>query len=121
MAGLSSNGEAVVLSALLTGAYISLHTADPGNTGANEASGGSYARVGPIAWTSAGNNPTVYSNSAIVDFPTATAGWGVVTHFGVWSALAGIFLGSQPLDTARTVALGDQPRFLTGTLQVSAN
>ena len=34
MTGLSSSGEAAVLTPLTTTAYVSLHTADPGNTGA---------------------------------------------------------------------------------------
>ena len=39
MTGLSSAGEAAVLTPLTTTAYVSLHTADPGNTGASEVSG----------------------------------------------------------------------------------
>ena len=68
MTGLSGAGEAAVLTPLTTTAYVSLHTADPGNTGASEVSGSAYARTGPVAFTNAGNNPTVASNSAIVTF-----------------------------------------------------
>ena len=76
MTGLSSAGEAAVLTPLTTTAYVSLHTADPGDTGANEISGSAYARVGPVTFGNAGNNPTVASNSAIVTFPAATGGLG---------------------------------------------
>jgi hypothetical protein len=69
MTGLSAAGEASVLTPLTTTAYVSLHIADPGTTGANEVSGGAYARQGPIAFANAGAEPTVASNSAILTFP----------------------------------------------------
>jgi hypothetical protein len=122
MAGLSSSGETTVLNALLATAYVSLHTADPGNTGASEVSGNGYARQGPVAFTASGNNPTVDSNTAVVSFPTATATWGTVTNFGLWTAAtAGTFLGGQTLSTARTILANDVPRFLAGALQISAD
>ena len=81
MTGLSSSGEAAVLAPLTTTAYVSLHTADPGNTGTSEVSGGGYARQGPITFASAGSNPTVASNSAILTYPAATASWGTISLF----------------------------------------
>lgn len=41
----------MMIDALLQGAqiYISLHTADPGTTGSNELSGGSYSRSRPVS------------------------------------------------------------------------
>ena len=61
MVGLSSKGETAVLTPLTTTCYVSLHTADPVDTGANEVSGSAYARVGPVTFANAGNNPTVSS------------------------------------------------------------
>ena len=122
MTGLSSVGETTVLNALLSAAYVSLHTADPGNTGVNELAGNGYARQGPVAFTASGNNPTVDANTAIVSYPSATADWGTVTHFGLWSAAtAGNFLGGQALTTSRLVLANDVARFLANTLQISAD
>lgn len=122
MAGLSSAGEAAVLAAIDANAYVSLHTADPGDNGANEVAGNGYARQGPVAFTNSGANPTVAANSAIVSFPTATNPWGNVTYFGVWTdASAGVFEGSGLLDTPKPVAAGDQVRFLTGSLTITAD
>lgn len=122
MTGLSSVGETTVLNALLSAAYVSLHTADPGNGGVNELVGNGYARQGPVAFTASGNNPTVDGNTAVISYPSATAGWGTVTHFGLWSAAtAGNFFGGQALTTARTVLANDVARFLANTLQVSAD
>lgn len=121
MTGLSSAGEALVLAPLTTTAYVSLHTADPGNTGAGEATGGAYARQGPVAFTNAGANPTVASNSAILTFPQATASWGTVGWFGVWDAAsAGNFLGSGALTAPGPVNNGDTARFLVGSLTITA-
>lgn len=121
MTGLSSAGEAAVLTPLTTTAYVSLHTADPGDTGANEISGSAYARVGPVTFGNAGNNPTVASNSAIVTFPAATGAWGTVTHFGVWSAAtAGVFRGSGAVTTPKAVGSGDTARFVAGALTITA-
>ena len=122
MTGLSSAGETAVLSPLTTTAYVSLHTADPGDSGSSEVTGGSYARQGAITFANAGNNPTVASNSSIVTFPAATASWGTITHFGIWSlASGGVFRGSGALTTAKAVNNGDTARFAAGALTIRAD
>ena len=118
MTGLSSAGEGAVLAALTTTAYVSLHTADPGDTGANEVAGGAYARQGPVAFTNSGANPTVAANSAIVTYPVATASWGTVTYFGLWNGST--FQGSGQITPFKTINSGDQARFQTGSLTVTA-
>ena len=118
MTGLSSAGELTVLASITTSASVSLHSADPGDTGASEITGGGYARQGPIAFTDSGNNPTVAANSAIVTFPVATVAWGTVAFFGLW--VGGTFQGSGQVIPAKTVNSGDQARFQTGSLTVTA-
>jgi hypothetical protein len=124
MSGLSPQGEAAVLASILTTAYVSIHTADPGTTGANEittAIDPAYARQGPAPFTNSGSKPTTAANSAIVSFPTATANWGAAAFFGVWAAATGgQFQGSGAIPAPPTVAQGDQVRFLTGALTVTA-
>ena len=121
MTGLSSVGEAAILTPLTTSAYVSLHTGDPGDAGANEVSGGGYARQGPIAFANTGANPTVASNSAILTFPQATASWGMITHFGQWSAATGgTFRGSAALAAPGPVNNADTVRFLVGSLTITA-
>jgi hypothetical protein len=124
MTGLSSSGEAAVLTPLTTTAYVSLHTADPGNTGGSEVSttGTGYVRQGPIAFASAGNNPTVASNSAILTYPAATAAWGTIGWFGIWTAASGgTFQGSGALTTPKAVNSGDTARFAANALTITAN
>jgi hypothetical protein len=121
MSGLSSKGETAVLTPLTTTCYVSLHTADPGDAGANEVSGGAYARQGPVTFANAGSNPTVASNSAIVTYPAATASWGTVSYFGTWDAVtAGNFRGSGALTTSKAVNNGDTARFAANALTITA-
>lgn len=68
---------------LINGTSMSLHTADPGNTGANEVSGGSpaYARK-TIAWNAAsGANKTRTATTITFDVPSGAT----ISHFGIWS------------------------------------
>ena len=120
MTGLSSSGETSVLASILTTCYVSLHTADPGNTGAAEIVGGAYARQGPVAFTNVGANPTIAHNTAIVTFPTASAAWGLLTFFGLWNAAsAGTIEASGAISPSVTINSGDQARFVAGALTVT--
>lgn len=68
--------------------YMSLHSADPGATGAsNELSGSNYARTA-ITFGSAAASGAI-ENTAAVTFPTPSANWTAATHFGIWSAASG--------------------------------
>lgn len=89
----SNNGENQVLDEIFNSAggtfpaanaYISLHTADPGETGANEVTGGTYARV-QVDFTAASGG--ALSNVALADFtglPTTT-----VVGWAAWDASSG--------------------------------
>lgn len=82
------------------GAYISAHSAAGGTTGANEASGGSYARQ-LTTWTS-GTTGTV--NGTTVNIPVNA---GTYTEGGVWSAsTAGTFVGSNAFTGGNVVVSG---------------
>ena len=101
--------------------YVSLHTADPTDAGTGtEASGGSYARK------SVTNNSTNFpsgnpkSNGTAITFATPSAGWGTVTHFGIWDASSGgnlLYYGA--LGTSKTINSGDTVSFAIGALVVT--
>lgn len=113
---LSTNGEALLLTTLLTGRFISLHTGDPGNTGASEVAGVSYVRQA-ATFSQSGGNPTLADNDADIEYPVATTNWGTVSHFGVWSASSGgTFYGGWALSANRTINTDDVARFLAGVL-----
>jgi len=86
--------------------YIGLHTtATNDDNSGTEVSGGSYARTSATFSAPSGGST---SNSALVTFPTATASWGTVTHFGIYDlSAAGNLLYWGALTVSKTVDNGD--------------
>jgi hypothetical protein len=96
--------------------YLSLHTADPGTTGASEATGGSpaYARKSTTVTATSG---TGTSTQVTFDVPA-----GTYTHFGTWSAAtAGTFYGGNPLSPGSQVVSSQGQVKLTITIPVTAS
>lgn len=107
--------------------YISLHTADPGETGdqtTSEAAYTSYARVSvarsTAGWTVSGNS---VSNDAAITFPACTGGSATCTHFGVGTDAsgAGNLLLVGTLDASLAVSNGITPAFAIGALTTTAD
>ena len=97
--------------------YVSAHTGSPGLTGANEVSGGSYARQA-LSYNAASGNSKTTSATATIPIPSGTT----VSYLGLWSAVtAGVFLGQVDITdevfgsdgnldvTAFTLALDQDP------------
>jgi hypothetical protein len=98
--------------------FVALFTAAPGETGGGtEATGGSYARLAAGNFTVSGTAPTAATNGAALEFATATASWGTITHVGIFDAsTGGNLLAYAALTTSRAVASGDVFRFPAGDL-----
>lgn len=105
--------------------YISLHTANPNETGTqttSEAAYGSYARQS-VARSTAGWTVTsgVADNDAAITFPAATSGSETETHFGIGSDVSGV--GNLNIWGALTAGLavsaGITPSFAIGALDVT--
>ena len=97
--------------------YVGLYTSDPGegNTG-TEVSGGSYARQ-TIAFTVTDNQA---SNTAAVEFPTASASWGTVTYAAIFDAVSGgNMMAYGALTTSKTIASGDVLRIPAGDFDIN--
>ena len=113
----------------LTTVYVSLHTADPADTGANEVVVGvtNYARiaVANAGWTKTTSGTASATNAADIVFPSSgTVTWtGSITHVGIWDAQIGVgspkFLYGGALTSPRTVASGDVFKFLATNLTIS--
>lgn len=96
--------------------YTSLHTADPGETGASEVTGGSYARQTVTLSAASGGGATSSTNQ--LDFTNMPA--VTVTHVGIWDALtAGNFYWGGALTTSKTLNGGDTFRIATGDLDIT--
>lgn len=105
----------------LTSLYVSLHTADPGETGdqtTNETGYTSYARVA-VARTSGGWTVTANSVSpaAEISFPACTALTATITHFAVGTASSstGKILYSGTVSPNISVSSGVTPKLTTAS------
>ena len=99
--------------------YVSLHTANPDE----DASGAEVSTVGTAyvrqagSFTVSGNTATT---SAAVEFATATADYGTVTHVGIWDAESGgNMLAYAALTASKTISTGDVFRIPTGDLDIT--
>jgi hypothetical protein len=80
----------------------SLHTASPGYTGANEVTGGTYARQSITNGAPATGVKTTTNAQNWTGMPAVT-----VTHFGAFSATSsGTWRGGAPLSSSLTVPAG---------------
>lgn len=63
--------------------FVSLHTGDPGTTGANELTGGTPAYIRKaITWNAVSSGNLDSSNTPVFDIPGSTT----ISHLGYWSA-----------------------------------
>jgi hypothetical protein len=99
--------------------YLSLHTANPDEDGSGaevSTSGTAYARE-TVAFTTSGSTT---SNTAAVEYATATANYGTVTHVGVYDASSGgNLLAYAALSSSKTIETGDVFRVPAGDLDIS--
>lgn len=110
MAGMTNaTKETAALAVTGLGGWISLHTADPGTTGTDEATGGSpaYARV-QTTWSGGSSDGIVVGSGVTIDVPA-----GTYTHVGVWTAsTAGTFIGSTDINGGVGVTVSTQSQVL---------
>ena len=128
MGWLAAGVKRIFEQALATGEpalYVSLHTGDPGTTGANEKSGDGYARVlvPDGGWTfPADSTDNVYrvTITGRLAFATPTGTYAAaITHVGLWDSLtAGTFYASAPLTAAVTPQSGVGLYFLANTVAI---
>jgi len=99
--------------------YLALHTASPAEdaSGAEvSTSGTAYARQ-TVTFTVSGNTATT---NAVIEYSTATASFGTVTHVGIWDAsTAGNLLAYAALTSSKAIDTGDVFRVPTGDLDIT--
>ena len=109
-----------------TNLYVSLHTADPTDTGSQtafEANYGSYDRVtvarDATGWDVSGDTA---SNDDLLQFPQASSGSNTITHVAIGTAdhpTGGQIIYSGELNSPLTVSTGIQPQFAPNALNVT--
>jgi hypothetical protein len=124
---LSNTFETTVLTWLLTNSaatrptawYIALFTSNPAEDASGtevSTSGTAYARQS-VSFSVSGNTAT---NTAAIEFPTATASYGTVTHVGVFDAAsAGNLIAYAALTTSKAIDTGDVMRVPANDLDVT--
>ena len=97
--------------------YLALFTSNPDEDGSGtEVTGGAYARQ-TVAFTVSGNTA---SNTAAVEYATATASFGTVSHVGVYDALtSGNLMAYAALTSSKAIDIGDVFRVPTGDLDIT--
>lgn len=112
----------------ITNLYISLHTANPNETGdqtTNETSYTSYTRVAVArttgGWTVSGTAPTQAANVAAITFPQCTGGSATITHVGIGTLVsgAGKLLYWGALTSSLSVSNGITPVFAINAMVVT--
>lgn len=84
--GFTAAAENAAIDAITTtkvAKYISLHTADPGTTGASEVTGGTYARVATTWPVPSGGSST--GSQVTISVPAGTT----ISFWGVWDVATG--------------------------------
>lgn len=99
--------------------YLALFTSNPAEDASGtevSTTGTAYARQS-ATFTVSGNTA---SNSAAIEFPTATASYGTVTHVGVYTASSGgDLIAYAALSTSKAIDTGDVFRVPSGDLDVT--
>jgi len=97
--------------------YVALFTADPGDgDSGTEVSGGGYTRQ-TVTFTTSG---ATTSNDSAVEYATATANYGTVSHIGIYDASsAGNLLAHASLTSSKTIETGDVFRIPAGDLDIT--
>lgn len=105
--------------------YIRLHTADPGEAGAQNTSEIAYTGYAAVAVARTAGGFTVsgsgVSNAGAVTFGACTAGSGTATHFSIGTAAtgAGHVLMMGALTGSLAINPGITPSFSVGQLQAT--
>ena len=99
--------------------YLALFTSNPSEDGSGTevtTSGTSYVRQS-VAFTVSGSTA---SNTSVIEYPTATASYGSVTHVGIYDAsTAGNLMAYAALTASKTIASGDVFRVPAGDLDIT--
>ncbi len=112
MAYTNAAKEAAALAVAALGTSLSLHTGDPGTTGANEATGGApaYARK-TTTWSGGASDGVVAGTPVTFDVPAGTYTW-----LGLWNGST--FIGGLKLASSTGALPGQQTVTVTPTIPV---
>lgn len=113
MAFTNAAKEAAALAVTALGSSISLHTGDPGTTGAAEAAGGAPAYARKVTtWAGGAVDGAVVGTAVAFDVPA-----GTYTHLGIWNGAT--FVAGFPLTSSTGALPGQTTVTVVPTITVS--
>ena len=94
---------------------VSLHTADPGDNGADEVAGGTYVRQEPSFSAAATKSKTTDAELEFTLMPSCT-----ITHLGLWGYYTDtwVFIWGGELGSSKVVGAGDTVKIPVGDLDI---
>lgn len=97
--------------------YLALFTSDPADDASGtEVTGGGYSRQS-ATFSVSGDTATT---TAVIEYPTATASYGTVSHVGVFDAsTGGNLIAHAALTTSKAIDTGDVFRVPAGDLDIT--
>jgi len=121
MALLSVSAENTAISAVFvpsTTYYLSLHSATPGQNGASEITGGSYARQALTFGAASGGSEASTNSQTFTNLPAEASG---IPYFGIWSAATGgtYIGGGSTTGLTGSLPAGISVNFATGAVTVA--
>lgn len=98
--------------------YLSLHSANPGTTGANEISGGSYARQSITFGSPSSGSQASTSSQSFTNMPAEAGG---TPYFGIWTASSGgsYVAGGSTSGLSGAIASGQTVQFAIGAITLA--
>ena len=121
MALLSTTAENTAIASIFvpsTTYYLSLHSATPGQTGASEITGGSYARQSITFGAASGGSEASTNSQTFTNLPAESGG---ISYFGLWSASSGgtYIGGGSTSGLTGSLPAGISVNFATGAVTVA--
>ncbi len=106
-----------------TGYYLSLHTGNPGTTGATEVTGGTYARQPITFGAPAAGSQASSGASAAQSFTGMPVEAGGCPYFGIWTALSGgTYLGGgSTTGLSGAISAGSTVAFAAGAVTLAVS
>lgn len=109
--------EAMLNTVIVADVVISLHTADPGDNGANEITGAHRVTIESTEWNAYAtvSDARVVTNTNVEEFTDEADATETATHFTMWEANGTTFILSNALTSSQSITAGNPIRIPAGS------
>lgn len=113
-----TTAEAMLNTTVDADVILSLHTADPGVTGASEATGVGRSTIAAAdGWStySTAGGARIKTNAAVEEFSASATAAETITHFTLWELDGTTVILSNAVTNSQLTAIGNPVRFPAGS------